>query len=225
MRRISAAVSVVILAMTNLHTSAEAFSPSVIFACGATSSSPGGGGVRNRSTPTDSYSLSSSSSSSSSPSSPSPEEGKSIVIGGGRIGSLLSSGATLLGRADPLSTSIDPDGSGPIFVATRNDVLHSIVDGCPASRRKDLVFLQNGYLDDFLRERGLSDNTQALLYLSVTARGVDPVDGITRVDPDGLTAATGTHAAAFADRLADLGLKCKVVSAEEYRPAMFEKLM
>ena len=220
MKKISAAVSVVILAMTNLHTSAEAFSPSVISACGATSSSPGGGGVRHRSTPTDLSSLSSSSSSSS----PSPEE-KSIVIGGGRIGSLLSSGATLLGRADPLSASIDPDGSGPIFVATRNDVLHSIVDGCPASRRKDLVFLQNGYLDDFLRERGLSDNTQALLYLSVTARGVDPVDGITSVDPDGLTAATGPHARAFADRLASLGLKCKVVSAEEYRPAMFEKLM
>ena len=224
MKKISAAVSVVILAMTNLHTSAEAFSPSVISACGATSSSPGGGGVRHRSAPTDLSSSSSSLSSSSSSSSPSSEE-KSIVIGGGRIGSLLSSGATLLGRADPLSTSIDPDGSGPIFVATRNDVLRSVVDGCPASRRKDLVFLQNGYLDDFLRERGLSDNTQALLYLSVTARGVDPVDGITSVDPDGLTAATGPHARAFADRLASLGLKCKVVGAEEYRPAMFEKLM
>ena len=68
-------------------------------------------------------------------------------------------------------------------------------------------------------------NTQALLYLSVTAKGVDPVDGITTVNPEGLTAATGEHAQVFADRLAELGLKCNVVSAEEYRPAMFEKLM
>ena len=150
---------------------------------------------------------------------------ETIVIGGGRIGSLISSNAKLLGRSDPISTSIDPNGTGPIYVATRNDVLSSIVDECPKSRRSDLVFLQNGYLDDFLREKGLLDNTQALLYLSVTARGVDPVDGITAVDPDGLTAATGVHAKAFAERLASLGLKCKVVTAEEYRPAMFEKLM
>ena len=51
------------------------------------------------------------------------------------------------------------------------------------------------------------------------------MDGITTVNPEGLTAATGLHAQAFADRLAALGLKCNVVSAEEYRPAMFEKLM
>lgn len=103
--------------------------------------------------------------------------------------------------------------------------MESIVDECPESRRKDLVFLQNGYLDDFLASKGLLENTQSLLYLSVTAKGVDPVDGITAVNPEGLTAATGVHAGAFKDRLASLGLKCNVVSAEEYRPAMFEKLM
>ena len=78
--------------------------------------------------------------------------------------------AKLLGRNDPIST-IDANGSGPIFIATRNDVLESIVDDCPPSRRKDLVFLQNGYLDDFLESKGLLDNTQVLLYLAVTALG------------------------------------------------------
>ena len=53
----------------------------------------------------------------------------------------------------------------------------------------------------------------------------DPIDGITSVNPEGLTAATGIHSQAFADRLGALGLKCNVVNAEEYRPAMFEKLM
>lgn len=145
------------------------------------------------------------------------------VIGGGRIGSLLAQGGetVLLGRED----SIDADGSGPIFIATRNDSLEGIVEKCPESRRKDLVFLQNGYLDDFLSSKGLLDNTQALLYLSVTAKGVDPVDGITTVNPEGLTAATGEHAQALADQLSALNLKCNVVSAEEYRPAMFEKLI
>jgi len=151
---------------------------------------------------------------------------ETIVIGGGRIGSLIGADdAKVVGRSDSISSSIDADGEGPIFIATRNDALEGIVEECPESRRGDLVFLQNGYLDNFLASKNLLSNTQALLYLSVTAKGVQPVDGITSVNPEGLTAATGKHAQAFADRLATLGLKCNVVSAEEYRPAMFEKLI
>ncbi|KAK1738243.1 hypothetical protein QTG54_010912 [Skeletonema marinoi] len=150
-----------------------------------------------------------------------------VVIGGGRIGTLISNDAKskLLGREDSIAESIDANGEGPIFIATRNDVLGSIVDDCPPSRRKDLVFLQNGYLDNFLESKGLLSNTQALLYLSVPAKGVEPVDGITTKNPEGLTAATGIHAQALADRLGALGLKCLTVSPEEYRPAMFEKMI
>jgi hypothetical protein len=147
------------------------------------------------------------------------------IIGGGRIGSLLSSSTggktVLLGR----DNVIDADDPGPILVCTRNDALDGIVDACPENRRKDLVFVQNGYLDDFLQSKGLLDNTQALLFFSVTALGADPVDGVTSVNPEGLTAVTGEHAQAFADLLAALDLKCNVVTAEEYRPKMFEKLI
>ena len=145
------------------------------------------------------------------------------IIGGGRIGSLLAEAGNcvLLGRDD----KIDPTGQGPILIATRNDALNGIVDACPENRKKDLVFLQNGYLDDFLASKGLLESTQALLYFSVTAKGVDPVDGVTTFNPEGLTAVTGIHSKAFADRLASLNLKCNVVTPEQYRPAMFEKLM
>jgi hypothetical protein len=145
------------------------------------------------------------------------------IIGSGRIGGLLSEGgpSRVIGRRD----SIDADGSGPILVTTRNDALDGIVEKCPENRRKDLVFMQNGYLDDFLQSKALLDNTQVLLFLSVTAKGVDPIDGVTSKNPEGLTAATGEHAQAFADRLKALGLKCNVISPEQYRPAMFEKLM
>lgn len=144
------------------------------------------------------------------------------VIGKGRIGSLFDGeDATFIGR----DGSISPDGSGPILLATRNDSLDGIVEKCPANRRKDLVFMQNGYLDNFLESKGLLDNTQVLLYLSVPAMGIPAVDGITSVNPEGLTAATGIHAQAFSDRLAALDLKCNVVTPEQYRPAMFEKLM
>jgi hypothetical protein len=145
------------------------------------------------------------------------------IIGGGRIGGTLAQAGAcvILGRDD----TIDPNGVGPILIATRNDALDGIVTKCPDNRRKDLVFMQNGYLDDFLGSKGLQSNTQVLLYLSVTGKGVAPIDGVTTVNPEGLTAATGEWAQAFADRLAKLDLKCNVVSSEEYRPAMFEKLM
>ena len=115
--------------------------------------------------------------------------------------------------------------SGPVVIATRNDALDSIIDDCPQNRLKDLVFVQNGYLDKYLTSKGLADNTQVLLFLSVPSLGVDPVDGVTSVNPEGLTAATGIHAQAFADKLKSLELKCNVIDSEEYKNGMFEKLM
>ena len=53
---------------------------------------------------------------------------------------------------------------------------------------------------------------QVLVFFAVAKMGADPIDGKTDVDPDGLTAATGKHAAAFAARLAAGGLSCKARS-------------
>jgi hypothetical protein len=147
------------------------------------------------------------------------------IIGAGRIGSLLAqAGAcSVLRRND----SIDPTKEGsPIIVTTRNDALAGIIENCPPNRRADLVFVQNGYLDPLLEKYGLlQDATQVLLYLSVTGLGVPAIDGVTVVNPEGLTMATGQHAAAFAARLQSLNLKCIVATPMQYRPAMFEKLM
>ena len=146
------------------------------------------------------------------------------IIGNGRIGAFLAEAgnARVLGRNDQIDSNLK---GNPIFIATRNDSLDGIVENCPEDRRADLVFLQNGYLDDFLQAKGLLDNTQVLLYLSVPKKGVTPVDGVTTVNPEGLTAVTGRHAEAFANRLAALNMKCRILSPKEYRPAMFEKLM
>ena len=73
----------------------------------------------------------------------------SIVVGGGRIGSMLASlgESVLLKRGDPFPAE---PASGPIYVCTRNDALAGIVDATPAHRREDLVFLQNGMLGQLL---------------------------------------------------------------------------
>lgn len=82
------------------------------------------------------------------------------------------------------------------------------------------IYISNTQISIFSKTK-----KKVLLYLSVPAMGVAPVDGVTAVNPEGLTAATGIHAQTFADRLAALNLKCNVITPAQYRPAMFEKLM
>jgi hypothetical protein len=72
------------------------------------------------------------------------------------------------------------------------------------------VFLQNGMLQPWLSSKGLADNTQALIYFAVAKLGEKPTDGITDLNPEGLTAVCGKHAEAFAARLRKGGLSCKV---------------
>ncbi len=52
---------------------------------------------------------------------------------------------------------------------------------------------------------------QVLVYFAVSKLGEKPIDGKTDVNPEGLTAAYGKHAAAMAERLAAGDLSCKVV--------------
>lgn len=114
---------------------------------------------------------------------------------------------------------------GPIIVTTRNNDLQGVVDATPPERREDLVFIQNGMLQPWLDERGLGDNTQVLVYFAVAKLGDAPIDGKTDTNPEGLTAATGKHAEAFAARLAGGDLSCKVLDRVQYKKSMLEKLI
>ncbi|GMI46302.1 hypothetical protein TrCOL_g2774 [Triparma columacea] len=149
--------------------------------------------------------------------------GPCTIVGGGRIGSLLAGthpGNKLIGRND----AYDDLPPGPIYVATRNDALDGVVDKCPDERLGDLVFLQNGYIDEWLKGKGLEKNTQALLFFAVAKLGEEPTDGVTRVNPEGLTAVTGKHAEDLKARLEEVGLKCNVLGEDDYAKAMWEKL-
>jgi hypothetical protein len=69
------------------------------------------------------------------------------------------------------------------------------------------------------------DNTQALIYFAVAKFGEKPTDGITDVNPEGLTAANGKHAAALQARLAAGSMKCHVLDDDAFKGSMFEKLI
>ena len=150
---------------------------------------------------------------------------KGTIIGGGRIGRLLFE---LNGKKDQLLTRgtsdrINADDSGPIYVCTRNDDLSDIIDKTPEQRRSDLVFLQNGILEDFLVTKGLEKNTQGLIYFAVSKVGESPIDGVTDTNPEGLTAACGVWASDFALRLESGNLTCSVLNERDFNIAMLEK--
>ena len=138
-----------------------------------------------------------------------------VIVGKGRVGSaLMKMGPgtdVMVGRSDPIPTS----PAGPIVVCTRNDTLDDVVNRTPESRRKDLLFIQNGMLQPWLDAKGLGSNTQALIYFAVAKMGDAPTDGKTAMNPEGLTAVTGPHAESFAERLRSGGLSCRVLGAGE----------
>ncbi len=149
-----------------------------------------------------------------------------VVVGKGRVGealqAMLPAGSTVMvGRDD----AVPADGTGPIYVATRNDDLAAVIDKTPAGRRKDLVFMQNGWLGSFLEGYGLQGNTQVLVYFAVAKKGEAPTDGKTDVNPEGLTAAHGPWAEELARTLQAAGLSCHVLGAAAFQAAMFEKLI
>ena len=148
---------------------------------------------------------------------------KGAIVGGGRIGNLLHE---LNGKQDRLLSREDKilaEESGPIYCCTRNSDLAKIIDETPPNRREDLVFLQNGVLTEFLETKGLSHATQGLIYFAVSKKGEKPIDGITDLNPDGLTAITGKWAQDFKARLSLGGLKCHVLDKETWTVAMLEK--
>lgn len=69
------------------------------------------------------------------------------------------------------------------------------------------------------------DSTKVLVYMAVAKLGEKPTDGITDLNPEGLTAATGKWAEQVAARLKGAGLTCNVLNEDDFRASMFEKHM
>ena len=131
-------------------------------------------------------------------------------------------GDVIVKRGDPFPSE---PATGPIYVCTRNDALQSVIDWTPQSRRADLVFLQNGYLQGFLDGVGLGACTQALVYFAVAKLGEAPTDGVTDVNPEGLTAANGEHAAAFAAGWRTRVWRATCSTTLAFKASAFEKLI
>lgn len=138
------------------------------------------------------------------------------IIGAGRIGLALAKIAKTTPHARGQSwAKAQP---GPLIVCTRNDDLAGVIQATPAVRRADLVFIQNGMIEPLLKDHGLLQNTQALVYFAVSAKGQAPVDG-------GGTVVSGPWAHEFQSLLGQASLGCTAVDRHSFRLQMVEKLL
>ncbi|MFO0579163.1 MAG: ketopantoate reductase C-terminal domain-containing protein [Polyangia bacterium] len=151
-----------------------------------------------------------------------------VVIGAGRIGGALHarSGWPLIGRpehpghpvqGDDTAVLEQPPGA-PILICVRNDDLDAVLRRVPEARRPDLVFIQNGMLEDFLAERGLADATRGLLFLSVASRGAP-------IEVGGTSPFTGPHAEHMARLFQGIDLAAEAIDRARFTAVMLEKLL
>jgi len=75
----------------------------------------------------------------------------------------------------------------------------------------------------YLKSKNLEENSQVLVYLAVAKLGDQPTDGITPLNPEGLTTATGKWANAFRGRLAKARLECNDKDGDDFLKDMLEK--
>jgi ketopantoate reductase len=144
-------------------------------------------------------------------------QSNTTIIGAGRVGSYLHSlrpTSTLLRRHD----AFPQNSEGPIYLCVRNDDLGNLVHQIPRDRHADLVLLQNGMLQPFLRAHHLEDVTQAILYFAISKIGAPAEDGKN-------TVVTGKWSQDFCNLLAKGGIQCKEVPPKKFLETMAEKLL
>lgn len=143
------------------------------------------------------------------------------VIGAGRVGGALAARSPIdcdLVTRDAGWEALDAAAGAPVVVAARNDDLDDVLARVPAHRRPDLVFVQNGILEPWLKRHGLEDSTRGLLYFAVARRGAP-------IEPGGTSLFTGPHAAALVDWLRAMRLPASEAAPDEFRAEMLEKLL
>jgi len=156
------------------------------------------------------------------------EDGPSVIVGGGRVGSLLREFGSRRGFDDELVSRgelIPSDHPGPVYVCVQTADLEEVVAACPDDKKDDLVFLQDGMLEPLFQRHGLYGPTTCALWLACLRVGGKPVDGITSDAPEGLTTVSGKWSGAVSARLHAGGMTCHEKMERDGRRAVLEKLV
>ena len=154
------------------------------------------------------------------------EDCPSVIVGNGRIGSMLLEFGQRRGYNDVLIKRGDPipaDHPGPVYVCTQAADLEAVLAACPEEKKDDLVFLQDGMLEPVFQRTGCYGCTQVSLWMSQMRVGGKPKDGATKEQPEGLSTVSGKWAGSVAMRLGTGDLTCQVRMERDGRRAMLER--
>ena len=156
------------------------------------------------------------------------EDGPSVIVGGGRIGTMLADFGSRRSYDDVIvkrGDVIPENHPGPVYVCTQLADVEAVIASCPESKRDDLVFMQQGMLEPLFQRHGLYSPTRASLWLACMRKGGKPVDGVTSESPEGLTTVTGKWSGALAMRLGTGNLGCHVKMDRDGRRSSLEQLV
>jgi len=154
------------------------------------------------------------------------EDQPSVIVGDGRIGSMLLDFGSRRKFEDVTVTQgelIPADHPGPVYVCTPAPALADVVASCPEEKKEDLVFLSDGQLEPLFMRNGLFGNTQAALWMTVMRRGGKPVDGL--ANENLVTTVSGKWSGALGMRLNHGGLACRELSQRDARRSILERLV
>ncbi|MCO5560184.1 hypothetical protein L7F22_013792 [Adiantum nelumboides] len=130
----------------------------------------------------------------------------------------------LVRRGQAVTTEASENKAFPIVVATHCSDLDVVLAKTCESRWKDLVFVQNGMLQPWLKRHNLQNNTQVLLFMSASPENPLEPKGYMQIY-GGDSCAWGRWADTISHIMQKGGLQCSVASQEMFLELMIEKLL
>lgn len=153
-----------------------------------------------------------------------------VIVGDGRIGraflQMAGPRTRLVARGQIVASEQDGEDSYPIIVTTHCSHLEAVLKQTCEKKWKDLVFVQNGMLQQWLYQHGLQNNTQIVLFMSAKPENpLKPKGHMTIKDGGQDSLAWGRWASVICETMQAGGLQCSSVSYGIFFEVMIEKLL
>jgi len=161
----------------------------------------------------------------------------SVIVGDGALADLFRQGGggedQTVVRGEAIPTELNGETNFPVYVCVPEDEVEGVIRACHKDKVDDLVFCQQGNIEQILKKYGLcgNENTQIVPYFSIYGKGSRAQDCKVDLGNDafgvqkwaGETTVCGKWAGPVADRLERLGLHSRTMFYLDWRRVMIEK--